>query len=212
MRHFTDIDKILIKSNDILNMLFNIKSSGRVYPATDIEETKEMSYSEKKLVNNLMRVNHSGEVAAQGLYIGHAILAKTDQQKEMMLNMASEEKDHLEWCEKRIDELKGNTSILNPIWFSGSIVIGMISSISKDKNALGFIEETEKQVAKHLDTHLEKIPKTDNKTYKILKKMKSDEEHHGETAKNNGANEISLNLKKVMEITANVMKFFSYRI
>ena len=166
-------------------MLFNIKSSGRVYPATDIEETKEMSYSEKKLVNNLMRVNHSGEVAAQGLYIGHAILAKTDQQKEMMLNMASEEKDHLEWCEKRIDELKGNTSILNPIWFSGSIVIGMISSISKDKNALGFIEETEKQVAKHLDTHLEKIPKTDNKTYKILKKMKSDEEHHGETAKNN---------------------------
>ena len=212
MRHFTDIDKILIKSNDILNMLFNIKSSGRVYPATDIEETKEMSYSEKKLVNNLMRVNHSGEVAAQGLYIGHAILAKTDQQKEMMLNMASEEKDHLEWCEKRIDELKGNTSILNPIWFSGSIVIGMISSISKDKNALGFIEETEKQVAKHLDTNLEKIPKTDKKTYKILKKMKSDEEQHGETAKNNGANEISSNLKKVMEITANVMKFFSYRI
>ena len=212
MKKYSDIDKLLIRSNDILDMLFNIKSLGRPYPADKIEESESMTKSNKKLVNNLMRVNHAGEVSAQGLYIGHAILAKTNDQKEMMLRMASEEKDHLEWCEKRIKELKGNTSIFNPVWFSGSIAIGMLSSISNDKNALGFIEETEKQVAEHLESHIKKLPKDDKKTYSILKKMKSDEEHHGETAHVNGATELSGNLKKIMEITANVMKFVSCKI
>ena len=170
------------------------------------------SYSEKKLVTNLMRVNHSGEVSAQGLYIGHALVAKTEKQKEMMLNMAAEEKDHLQWCEKRISELNGKTSILNPFWFAGSVIIGMLSSISNDKNGLGFIEETEKQVANHLDSHINKIPDNDKKTYKILKKMKTDEENHGKEAHKSGANEIPLTIKKLMKITANVMKFTSYRL
>ena len=170
MKEYTDIDRLLIKSNDILNTIFNIKRSGRKYPAANIEESEIMTDSNARLVNNLMRVNHAGEVAAQGLYIGHALLAKTEDQKKMMLQMASEEKDHLDWCEKRIKELNGNTSIFNPLWFSGSIAIGMLSSISNDRNALGFIEETEKQVAEHLESHISKIPKNDKKTQSILKK------------------------------------------
>ena len=85
----------------MLNILFNIQSSGREYPAKDISEY-ELTESEKDHVTNIMRVNHSGEVAAQGLYIGHELLAKTQEQTKMMLNMASEEKDHLEWCDQRI--------------------------------------------------------------------------------------------------------------
>ena len=212
MKEYTDIDRLLIKSNDILNTIFNIKRSGRKYPAANIEESEIMTDSNAKLVNNLMRVNHSGEVAAQGLYIGHALLAKTEDQKKMMLQMASEEKDHLDWCEKRIKELKGNTSIFNPLWFSGSIAIGMLSSISNDRDALGFIEETEKQVAEHLESHISKVPKNDKKTQSILRKMKSDEECHGETAHVKGAKEISEHLKKIMEVTANIMKFVSYKV
>ena len=210
MRKFTHIDNIITKSNETLNILFNIKSSGREYPAANIIENK-LNDSEKGHVTNLMRVNHSGEVAAQGLYIGHALLAKTDKQKNMMLNMASEEKDHLVWCDQRIKELKGNTSIFNPIWFTGSIAIGMISSMADDKNALGFIEETEKQVAEHLESNINKIPEKDNKTHSILMKMKSDEVHHGETAHISGATELSKNLKNIMKFTADIMKFASYR-
>ena len=211
MRKFTHKDNLIIRSNEMLNILFNIQSSGREYPAKDISEY-ELTESEKDHVTNIMRVNHSGEVAAQGLYIGHALLAKTQNQKKMMLNMASEEKDHLEWCDQRIKELNGNTSIFNPVWFSGSIAIGMLSSMTNDKNALGFIEETEKQVAEHLESNINKIPKKDNKTYSILKKMKSDEEHHGETARASGSSKLSNNLKTIMKITAGFMKFASYKI
>tara|TARA_B100001778_G_scaffold305352_1_gene283949 strand:+ start:44 stop:682 length:639 start_codon:yes stop_codon:yes gene_type:complete len=212
MKNHTNKDKVLIKTNNILSILFNIKSSGRISPSDLVEETEKLQQSDAKLVSNLMRVNHAGEVAAQGLYIGHAILAKTEDQKKMMLKMASEEKDHLDWCEQRILELNGRPSIFNPLWFSGSIAIGMLSSMSNDKNALSFIEETEKQVAEHLESHIKKIPITDNKTHSILKKMKSDEEQHGKTANNHGASELPKNIKKIMGITANIMKFISYRI
>tara|TARA_X000000368_G_scaffold199348_1_gene157450 strand:+ start:351 stop:989 length:639 start_codon:yes stop_codon:yes gene_type:complete len=212
MKNHTNKDKVLIKTNNILSILFNIKSSGRISPSDLVEETEKLQRSDAKLVSNLMRVNHAGEVAAQGLYIGHAILAKTEDQKKMMLKMASEEKDHLDWCKQRILELNGRPSIFNPLWFSGSIAIGMLSSMSNDKNALSFIEETEKQVAEHLESHIKKIPITDNKTHSILKKMKSDEEQHGKTANNHGASELPKNIKKLMGITANIMKFISYRI
>ena len=211
MKNYTDVDKIIIKGNNLINMFFNIKTSGRKYPAQDTKETV-ISSTEKKLVANLMRVNHSGEVAAQGLYIGHALAAKTKIQKEMMLKMAAEEKDHLEWCEKRIEELNGRTSIFNPFWFVGSVAIGILSSVSNDKNGLGFIEETEKQVASHLDSHINKIPDNDKKTIKILKKMKNDEENHAKEAHKSGANEIPLTTKKLMKIAASVMKFTSYRL
>ncbi len=211
MRNYSYSDKFINKSNEILNILFNIKSSGRDYPADENDECN-LSSSNKKLVTNLMRVNHSGEVSAQGLYIGHALLAKSTHQKKLMLNMAEEEKDHLEWCEKRIKELNGKISIFNPIWFTGSIVMGMLSSFYNDKNALGFIEETENQVTKHLEEHIKKIPKEDLKTLNILKKMKSDEERHRETAHNFGATELPKKIKKIMKVAASIMKFVSFKI
>ncbi len=211
MKNYSKTDKFIIKSNEMIDILFNIKGSGRDYPAKNVYEGK-MSNSEKKLVTNLMRVNHSGEVAAQGLYIGHAISAKTLDQKKLMLNMASEEKDHLDWCDKRIKELKGNTSLFNPLWFIGSIGLGFLSGIKNDKKSLGFLEETEIQVTDHLDSYIKKLPENDHKTYAILQKMKSDEKNHSETAHNSGAEQIPLIIKKIMKITANIMKFSSFRL
>jgi len=211
MRKYSNTDKLIMKTNDIFNIFTGIKSSGKTYPAENIEE-QEIKSLDKKMISNLMRVNHSGEVSAQGLYIGHALLAKDENQKQLMLDMASEEKDHLDWCEKRINELGGKTSIFNPLWFTGSVAIGMLSSIRNNEQALGFIEETEKQVAEHLESHINKIPKEDKKTYVILKKMKDDEKEHGKTARNFGAEKVSKNLRKIMELTASIMKFASYRL
>ena len=211
IKNYSKTDKFIIKSNEMIDILFNIKGSGRDYPAKNVDEGK-MTNVEKKLVTNLMRVNHSGEVAAQGLYIGHALSAKTLEQKNMMLNMASEEKDHLEWCDKRIKELKGNTSLFNPLWFIGSIGLGFLSGITNDKKSLGFLEETEIQVTDHLDSHIKRLPENDHKTQAILQRMKSDEKSHSETAHNFGAEELPPKIKKAMKIIANMMKFASFRL
>ncbi len=210
MRNYSHIDKFIIKTDEILKT-FNIKSSGRSYPAKKLEDS-ELTKNERKLVTNLMRVNHAGEVAAQGLYIGHALASKSSSQREMMLEMASEEKDHLIWCEKRINELGGRASVFDPVWFVGSIGLGVLSSFTSDRNALGFLEETEIQVAEHLQAHIKRLPKNDKKTKIVLEKMKADEEKHSDTAHKSGAEEIPKPIKKIMEYTANIMKEVSFRI
>tara|TARA_B100000900_G_scaffold103659_1_gene85900 strand:- start:1388 stop:2020 length:633 start_codon:yes stop_codon:yes gene_type:complete len=210
MRNYSNIDKFIIKADEILKT-FSIKSSGRSYPAKNLEDN-ELTKNERELVTNLMRVNHAGEVAAQGLYIGHALASKSSSQREMMLEMASEEKDHLIWCGKRINELGGRTSLFDPIWFVGSIGLGVLSSFTSDRNALGFLEETEIQVAEHLQTHIKRLPKNDKKTKIVLEKMKADEEKHSDTAHESGAEEIPKPIKKIMEYTANIMKEVSFRI
>ena len=210
MRNYSNIDKFIIKADEILKT-FSIKSSGRSYPAKKLGDN-ELTKNERELVTNLMRVNHAGEVAAQGLYIGHALASKSSSQREMMLEMASEEKDHLIWCGKRINELGGRTSLFDPIWFVGSIGLGVLSSFTSDRNALGFLEETEIQVAEHLKTHIKRLPKNDKKTKIVLEKMKADEEKHSDTAHESGAEEIPKPIKKIMEYTANIMKEVSFRI
>jgi len=210
MRNYSNIDKFIIKADEILKT-FSIKSSGRSYPAKNLEDN-ELTKNERELVTNLMRVNHAGEVAAQGLYIGHALASKSSSQRKMMLEMASEEKDHLIWCGKRINELGGRTSLFDPVWFVGSIGLGILSSFTSDRNALGFLEETEIQVAEHLQTHIKKLPKNDKKTKIVLEKMKADEEKHSDTAHESGAEEIPKPIKKIMEYTANIMKEVSFRI
>ena len=210
MRNFSKIDKSIMKVSKFLET-FNIKNSGRPYPASKISD-ENLTQDEKKLVTNLMRVNHAGEVAAQGLYIGHALAARSAKQREMMLEMASEEKDHLLWCRERIKELGGRPSIFDPLWLAGSIGLGVLSSMTSDRNALSFLEETEIQVADHLSSHLNRLPKNDVKTKIILEKMKSDEERHSNTARQSGATEIPEKLKKIMEQTANIMKEVSFKI
>jgi ubiquinone biosynthesis monooxygenase Coq7 len=97
-----------------------------------------------------MRVNHSGEVAAQALYQGQALTARDATVAGAMRQAAAEEMDHLAWCEQRLRELNGRTSLLNPLWYVGSFAIGAVAGVFGDRASLGFIAETEKQVEAHL--------------------------------------------------------------
>ena len=153
----------------------------------------------------MMRINHAGEVAAQALYRGQAFVCKDPKIKEHLIHAGEEETDHLVWCKKRLDELGGNSSILNPLWYAGSFAIGAIFGSMGEKTSLGFVEETEKQVVIHLQKHLDKISEKDKETIEILKTMQADEDLHAGQANESGAEELESPTKKVMEVTAKVM-------
>ena len=142
---------------DIALKTLSYKKSGtdRDYPADKESNDVNLSESEKKLSEALMRVNLAGEVAAQALYRGQAMVCKDPEIKEHLIHAGDEETDHLIWCKKRLDELDGKPSILNPIWYAGSFAIGAIFGSLGEKTSLGFVEETEKQVVKHLQRHLD---------------------------------------------------------
>ena len=150
-----------IKECDIALKTLSFKKSGtgRSYPAN--KSPSSLSKEEKNLSAQLMRVNLAGEVAAQALYRGQAMVCKDTEIKNHLLQAGEEETDHLIWCKKRLGELNGKPSILNPVWYAGSFAIGAIFGSLGEKTSLGFVEETEKQVVKHLERHLDKVSKND---------------------------------------------------
>jgi ubiquinone biosynthesis monooxygenase Coq7 len=161
---------------------------------------------------NLMRVNHAGEVCAQALYQGQALTARREETRKQMEQAAKEENDHLTWCRHRIHELGGHTSLLNPVWYTGSLAIGAATGLLGDKWSLGFLAETEKQVVKHLDGHLQRIPEGDTRSRAILEQMKVDEAQHRTTALNSGGSELPDTVKKLMTLASRVMTTTAYRI
>ena len=178
----------------------------RKYPPKQIEKnSEELSKKEKDLSIQMMRINHAGEVAAQALYRGQAFVCKDPEIKKHLIHAGEEETDHLVWCQKRLDELGGRSSILNPLWYAGSFAIGAVFGAMGEKTSLGFVEETEKQVVIHLQKHLDKISEKDKETIEILKTMQADEDLHAGQANESGAEELESPTKKFMEVTAKVM-------
>ena len=178
----------------------------RKYPPEPIEKnSEELSKKEKDLSIQMMRINHAGEVAAQALYRGQAFVCKDPEIKKHLIHAGEEETDNLVWCKRRLDELGGKSSILNPIWYAGSFAIGAVFGAMGEKTSLGFVEETEKQVVIHLQKHLDKISEKDKETIEILKTMQADEDLHAGQANESGAEELESPTKKFMEVTAKVM-------
>lgn len=209
MRDYSIFDRILLEVDKALQTRVGAKDQA-TRPTPKADENSDISEKEAELAARLMRVNHSGEVAAQALYQGQAFTAKLDSVREQMQHAADEEIDHLAWCEDRLDELGSRPSILNPLWYAGSFAMGAFAGLIGDKWSLGFVEETEKQVVEHLQEHLDKLPQEDTQTRAIIEQMQKDEEEHGDMAKQAGAAELPAPIKGLMKLTSKVMTKTSY--
>ena len=214
MRAFSPFDKFINEVDQSLRTIFTSPpTTERPYPAKDITEPTPLTAEERKKSGRLMRVNHSGEIAAQGLYRGQALTAKREDIREQMECSAMEENDHLNWCETRIKELDSHKSYLNPVWYWGSFSIGALAGIVGDKWSLGFVKETEDQVVRHLDSHMNQLPANDLPDMIILKKMKEDEQHHADIAVKAGGAKLPWPIRKItMPLTSKIMTVLSSRI
>ena len=195
----------LINECDIALKTLSFKKSGTDRPYPSDTKTLNLTKNEKSLSAELMRVNLAGEVAAQALYRGQAMVCKDKNVKAHLIQAGDEETDHLIWCKKRLEDLDGRPSILNPIWYAGSFAIGAFFGSMGEKTSLGFVEETEKQVVKHLERHLDRVSPNDSETINILKTMRADEDEHAQEAAENGSEALSEPTKKFMSLTAKLM-------
>ncbi len=209
-RNYTLPDRLIMHLDTGLRTVFGRpRVTERPNPAAEIPEA-DLSDTERELAGRLMRINHAGEVAAQGLYEGQALTARLPEVREKMERAALEENDHLDWCETRIAELGSHKSYLNPFWYAGSLTIGALAGLAGDRWSLGFVNETEKQVVRHLDEHLSRISEKDRKTRAILEQMKVDEAHHATTALHAGGAPLPWPIRRVMRLTAKVMTGVAY--
>ena len=185
------------------------QNPGRPSPAQGHDEPA-LSGRERERAAGLMRVNHTGEVCAQALYQGQAMMARSGDTREKLLDAAQEEADHLAWCETRLQELDAEPSKLNPLFYAASFALGAATAMVSDKVSLGFVHATEERVAKHLRDHLKALPGEDRKSQLILQQMLTDEERHGEEALEHGGKEFPRPIKDAMSLASQVMTRTTY--
>ncbi|MFL9881073.1 2-polyprenyl-3-methyl-6-methoxy-1,4-benzoquinone monooxygenase [Herbaspirillum rhizosphaerae] len=205
------VDQLITDLDKALRVVSGVVASSRPNPAAQIGDSA-MSDAEKLHSAGLMRVNHVGEVCAQALYDAQGRFAQAQALKQQFAHAGIEEEDHLAWTAERLRELGSHTSLLNPLWYVGSYVLGTIAARVGDARNLGFVAETERQVELHLISHLEKLPPQDAKSRAIVDQMRKDEVEHGKAAKALGAAEMPAPIRGVMKIMSKVMTTVAYRI
>lgn len=210
IRQLSQLDQLISGLNQALNVIGGNSTAKRPYPASATDTS--LSDSDKRIASGYMRVNHVGEVCAQALYQSQALTARSNETRYKMRIAAQEEIDHLAWCELRLKELNSRTSYLNPAWYCGAFAIGTIAGIAGDKWNLGFLEETEHQVVKHLESHLANLPVADIRSRQIVKQMREDENKHAEMAHHAGAAPLPKLVKHLMQTTSSIMTKTAYYI
>ncbi len=209
-RDYSPIDQALMGFDQALRTVVGRpRVTERPNPAEPYDEV-DLGEDERRHVGGLMRVNHTGEVCAQGLYQGQALTARLAEVRESLERSALEENDHLAWCEQRLDELGARKSLLNPLWYAGSFAMGALAGLAGDRWSLGFVVETERQVEDHLEDHLTQVPSDDQRTRAILEQMKADEIHHADVAHAAGGAELPTPIRLAMKAVSTVMTRGAY--
>jgi ubiquinone biosynthesis monooxygenase Coq7 len=204
-----ELDRLITAFDNGLRTLLAPAHSARSVPGDAVSEA-EMTALERDLAAALMRVNHTGEICAQALYQGQALTARHAGARAALEQAAAEETDHLAWTAQRIDELGGRASLLNPLWYAGSLALGAAAGLLGDKWNLGFLAETERQVEGHLEGHLDRLPPQDEKSRAIVNQMKVDEARHARTAVDHGAAELPEPVKLAMKLGSRIMTRTAY--
>lgn len=202
------LDSLLVAADEALHALSGAAHAARPSPAAshDVPATD----GDRRHAAALMRVNHTGEICAQALYSGQALVARDPAIRSALQKAAAEERDHLAWCRDRLSDLDSRASLLDPLWYAGSLAWGVASGLAGDRWSLGFLAETEAQVERHLDGHLDRLPADDAPSRRIVEVMRDDENRHGAMGRALGAAELPGVVKRAMRAAAKVMTGTAY--
>jgi len=205
------VDDLILGFDRALRTLSGVAASGRANPAAGMPEP-QLTPEERRHAAGLMRVNHTGEVCAQALYQAQALSARGGETRHRLAQAAREEEEHLAWTQQRLAELRGRTSLANPLWYAGSFAIGLAAGMTGDGTNLGFVVETERQVEEHLTGHIDRLPPSDLKSRAIVAAMREDEVRHGRAARDAGAEELPWVARALMRVVARLMTVTAYRL
>ena len=205
------IDDCILALDRALRTLFTPATTLRAVPGADQPEA-ELDAAQRAHAAALMRVNHCGEICAQALYQGQAMVSREPAVTRALEQAAREETEHLAWTERRIAELGGRKSLLNPFWYGGSLAVGLLAGRFGSAWNLGFLAETERQVEAHLENYMARLPRSDRRSWLMLEKMRQDEASHAATARHLGGRELPEPVKQAMRFASRLMTASAYRV
>ncbi len=205
------MDSFLIALDTALRTISGGSHAARPCPRPH-DESAALDEAQRDLSGALMRVNHVGEVCAQALYSAQALTTRDPALRRQFEQAAREETDHLAWTQERLQQLGARPSLLNPLWYGGAFAIGLIAGRVGDAASLGFLVETERQVERHLEGHLDRLPAEDSASRAIVDQMRADEARHADDAQAAGAADVPAPVRWAMRAAAKVMTTTAHRL
>lgn len=206
-----NLERLIVEFDKGVRTLLSPAHSVRPHPDEAVPDA-QLDERARKHAAGLMRINHSGEICAQALYQGQALTARDPEVQQKLLKAAQEETEHLAWTSRRVHELGGHLSVLNPLWYTGSLALGAFAGLLGDKWNLGFLSETEHQVGGHLQSHLQQLPQEDARSRAVVAQMYEDEIGHSDMARDMGGAELPGPVKFAMKATSKLLTHAAYRI
>jgi len=150
-----------------------------------------MEKTNKKILEEIIRVDHAGERGAIKIYEGQLLALKTIKQdeklKKIIEEMRDHEKEHLEFFENEIQKRKIKPTYLLPLWDLMGISLGFGTVLLGKKAAMLCTASVEEVIENHYENQIKKILDDENNLKTKIKKFKDDEVNHKNIAYENGA-------------------------
>ena len=150
-----------------------------------------MEKTNKKNLEEIIRVDHAGERGAIKIYEGQLLALKTIKQdnnlKDKIEEMKEQEKEHLEYFEKEIQKRKIKPTYLLPLWDVMGVALGFGTALLGKKAAMLCTASVEEVIEDHYQNQLKKLGNDEMDLKAKIEKFKEDEVGHKNIAYEAGA-------------------------
>ena len=150
-----------------------------------------MEKTNKKILEEIIRVDHAGERGAINIYEGQLLALKTiiedSALRDKIEEMKEHEKEHLEYFEKEIQKRKIKPTYLLPLWDIMGVTLGIVTAMLGKRAAMLCTASVEEVIENHYQNQLKKLGEDEIDLKTKIEKFKGDEINHKNIAYESGA-------------------------
>ena len=143
-------------------------------------KTSKKNITNRKLIEEIIRVDHAGEFGATKIYDGQiAVFGKETKIGKTIKHMADQEQEHIETFQKLIVKNRVRPTALLPVWNIAGYLLGASTALMGEKAAMACTVAVESVIGEHYRIQADQLGDDQKKLKSIIKKFEKDElEHH----------------------------------
>jgi len=169
-----------------------------------------MTKTNKKILEEIIRVDHAGERGAIKIYEGQLLALKTFKQdedlKKQIEEMKEHEKEHYEFFDKEIHKRNIKPTKLLPLWDLLGVTLGFGTAMLGKKATMLCTASVEEVIGDHYKNQTYELKEDEKELKKKIIKFRDDELRHKDIAYEGGASKEGLYglLDKVIKTSSHI--------
>ena len=177
-----------------------------------------MTKTNKKSLEEIIRVDHAGERGAIKIYEGQLLALKTFKNNEKLRKRIEEmqmhEEEHYNFFDQEIQKRNISPTKLLPLWDLMGVTLGFGTAMLGEKAAMLCTASVEEVIDDHYKNQTYKLEEDEKKLKEKIEKFRGDEIEHKNIAYNEGATKKGLYgvLDKIIKTSSRIAITISEKI